>query len=343
VFIISNLAVTYFSALYYARKWFLSINIIVFIANVIVLAGLLYRYITYGNGEDKLLPLLTSEISGQKSVSLSSIGDFVNTESYYYGAMVFFGGLLLQAFILMIFYFLSAGFSVTQVAYNPRIIRNIFLYSSVAFISNILFFLVTRVDYYFVQKYCGEIVLSNYVQVSKMGQILILLPTMIASVLFPYSSDMKEEGNLNRLQLLCKILSLLFIPATFLIIVFGYWGFPWLFGPGFVLMYRAMLLYLPGFYFLNILTLLAAYLAGKAMLTKNLAASVIALVVVVIGDVLLIPVWGINAAAAISSVAYFLCMVYLLWIFKHEIGCKVQNFFIVNKKDRQLLISKLLK
>ena len=36
-----------------------------------------------------------------------------------------------------------------------------------------LFFLVTRVDYYFVEKYCNENALETKVQVSKLGQLLI--------------------------------------------------------------------------------------------------------------------------------------------------------------------------
>jgi O-antigen/teichoic acid export membrane protein len=341
LFIVSNLVISYFSALFYARKWILPVNIIVCIINMIVLAGLAFIYYTYGNGQEELLNLLKGPSIGKTVVSISNIGDKSNAESFNFAVLVFFGGLLLQAFFLMAVFFFAAKISFKKIPIQPMLIRNIFVYSSIAFISNIVFFLVTRIDYFFVQKYCSEIALSNYVQVSKMGQLLVLLPTVIAGVVFPYSSDSDENGYLLKLQTLCRIIGLLFIPATFVIVIGGFRIFPLLFGPGFNLMYPAMLIYLPGFYFLSIITLLAAYIAGKAMLTRNLAAACIALVAVIFGDLLLIPTWGINAAAGISTAAYFLCMVYLLWIFKRDIGCKPRDFFAIKMKDLYLLFSKL--
>ena len=337
LYVVSNLVIIYFSALYYATKLFVSINVIICLANGFVLGGLGWIYTWFGNEDEKMLELVKGRIAQKPALSIHSISDGIDSQAFYFAVLVYFGGFLLQGLALAIVFFIKSKPNFTVIAFKPKLIRKIFIYSSIAFISNIVFFLVTRIDYFFVERYCSKIALSNYVQVSKMGQLLVLLPTIIAGVVFPYSSGVEDEAYLGKLQALCRIIGLLFLPLAIIIVVSGYWLFPWLFGAGFRSMYPSMLFYLPGFYFLSLVTLLAAYIAGRAMLTKNLVASGIALIVVIMGDMFLIPVWGINAAAAVSSGAYFLCMLYLLWIFKQHFGGRPKDFFALQLKDLQLL------
>lgn len=341
IYVISNLVIIYFSGLYYATKLFDSINIIICLINSFVLAGLAWIYIAFGSMNEKLLEVFSESLANHSSSNISLVGKGQVSEALYFSKLTYFGGFLLQGFTLAIVFFIKFKPKFSAIVFNRALIKKVLIYSSVAFISNIIFFLVTRIDYFFVEKYCSEIALSNYVQVSKMGQLLILLPTIIASVVFPYSSSGALDNEyLIKIQSLCRIIGLLFVPAAGLIIFTGYWVFPWLFGTGFKSMYPAMLLYLPGFYFLSIVTLLAAYIAGKAMVSKNLLASGIALVVVITGDVFLIPAGGIKAAAAVSSLGYFLCLLYLLWVFKQSFDCKAKDFFAFRSKDLQLLFKR---
>ncbi len=340
LYVVSNLVIIYFSALYYATKSFVSINVTICVVNSIVLVGLIWVYSRFGNEEEKIGEFMKEMLAQKSSANIQVFGDGMYSDAFYFAELVYFGGFLLQALTLAMIFFIKLRHKFTVKSLNPMLIRKIFVYSSIAFISNIVFFLVTRIDYFFVEKYCSEIALSNYVQVSKMGQLLVLLPTIIAGVVFPYSSGFEEDLYLVKLHALCRIIGFLFLPVAILVIISGYWIFPWLFGDGFADMYPAMLFYLPGFYFLSIVTLLAAYIAGRAMLTKNLVASGIALVIVIAGDIFLIPVWGINGAAAVSSLSYFLCMVYLLWIFKQHFGSKPKDFFVIQLKDLQLIFRK---
>ncbi len=336
-YILSNLAIIYFSALYYAKKWFVPVNLIVCIANSIVLLVLVWYYLARNHDQGKIVGLLQGNIAGQPNGSNNSNGKTVSLYDLY------FAGFVLQAVLLAVVFLIKSRFSLITSSFNFLLARKIFLYSSIAFISNILFFLVTRIDYYFVQKFCSEIALSNYVQVSKLGQLLVLLPSMMAGVIFPYSAGLDSKEYIAKLQALCRFIGLLFIPAAFAIVLIGYWLFPWLFGAGFTLMYPAMLLYLPGFYFLSLVTMMAAHLAGRSMLIDNLKASALALLAVIAGDLLLIPLGSIYAAAAVSSIAYFLCMVYLLGVYKNKLGCKTFNFLVPGRMDVQLLVNRFKK
>jgi O-antigen/teichoic acid export membrane protein len=316
VYVLSNLAITYFSALFYARKFFIPVNVIVCLVNLFVFAAL--GFIHYQGGS-----ILAGGAGAKQSV-------------LDLAANVYFFGFLVQAILLAVIFFLRSTLQPGTKIFQGQLAKNIFRYSSIAFLSNILFFLVTRIDYYFVNRFCDAVSLSNYVQVSKLGQLLVLLPTMMAAVIFPYSAGAGEEDYLQKLQALCRGITLLFLPVSLVIIATGPWLFPWMFGAGFHGMYGSFLWYLPGFYCLSIVTLLAAYLAGKSLLTANLVGTLLALIAVMTGDLLLIPTWGINGAAAASSIAYAVCLCYLLWTFNKKLQVAPAAFFGIRKELQRL-------
>lgn len=305
LFILGNLCNNYFSAIFYAQKWFVLLSIISCCVNFLVILALICSYFYLGNGDN----------------------------SHLYYKTIYISGMAFQATLLV----LILGFKFRKSKAVPvnlkALITNIFTYSSVAFISNMVFFLVTRIDYFFVEKYCSSFALGNYVQVSKFGQLLILIPSITATMVFPYSADKTQRFTLQKVQQLCKSITMFFIPVSLLFVLSGYYVLPFIFGKGFNLMYVALLLYMPGFFALSIISILAAYLAGENYLIANLVASVLALIIVIIGDVLMIPLLGINAAAAVSSVAYIACGCYLLHIFKVKYNCRSASFFYFKKEE----------
>lgn len=311
LFVFSNLTLVYFSAFFYAKKRFVLLNIISCSVNVITTLLLCYWWVS-------------------KEVGGANNNHFILT---------YILSLFLQALLLVLIILYSREPNRASPAKVITIVKRIFRYSSIAFVSNVVFFLVTRIDYFFVEKYCSSIALSNYVQVSKFGQLLMLVPSIIASVVFPYSADNSGAMSLSKMQQLCRAITFVFIPVTMLIILTANWIFPLVFGKGFNLMYIALLLYLPGFFALSIITVLAAHLAGKGLLKINLLASVLALIIVVIGDVLFIPIGGINAAAVVSSVAYVICAIYILWVYKIKFNCNVLDFFALKRAEIKIIFN----
>ena len=66
--------------------------------------------------------------------------------------------------------------------------RLLFRYCAMAFVGNIIYFLLYRVDYWFVENYCTPEQLGNYIQVSKLGHLFLIVPTILASAVFPITS-----------------------------------------------------------------------------------------------------------------------------------------------------------
>jgi O-antigen/teichoic acid export membrane protein len=128
------------------------------------------------------------------------------------------------------------------------------------------------------------------------------------------------------------------------LVLVGYWLFPFIFGDSFNQMYRAFIFLIPGILSLSTLYTLTAYNAGKNKLKANILGCLYALMVVVAGNWWLVPVYGINAAAAVSSVAYVFYQVYLLIDFRKENNSGIKPFFVFKFGDitslQKLLTSK---
>ena len=246
---------------------------------------------------------------------------------------LFIAAVVIQALFLFLYGIRPFCSTTLNLKDSPELLKNVFQYSLIAFAGNILFFLVSRVDYYFVERYCDPISLSNYVQVSRMGQIMVVLPSMIASVIFPFRAGSEKEDFLSALKYCCRFLTVLFFLIAILFILTGQWLFPFLYGKGFDQMYAVMLWYLPGFFCLGIVTVLAAHLAGSGMIKENLLASLFSLLVMIAGDIFLVPRGGIIAAAMVSSVAYLVCLAFLLRIYKKKKGCAPLEFFRIRGAD----------
>jgi O-antigen/teichoic acid export membrane protein len=315
LYIISNLTILYITALYAVQKKFVTPNRILVTVNFILLIifGCMFFFKTSFT--------------------------FFNTGNELHSAALFYlYSFPVQALLLITFFIFGNKGNTIVFNIDKSLLKNILTFSSIAFASNVLFFLVTRVDYYFVQKYCSLIALSNYIQVSKLGQLLVMFPSVIAGVIFPYTAAAtSSESYVSKTQFFCRVITGCIIVFAILIAASGYWLFPWLFGTEFRLMYTSLLIYLPGFFSLCIVTILASYSGGLGMIKTNLAATIIALLLVIVADIIFIPRWGINGAAAASSIAYFICMVYLLVQIMKKMPGAISDYFVVTNADIKMV------
>ena len=216
-----------------------------------------------------------------------------------------------------------------------RQIRLLLRYSLLALAANVIFFLVYRIDYWFVEKYCSLDELGNYIQVSKLGQMLLVIPTIISSVVFPHTAgagtdltEMKE--NIMRIG---RITTVLFSILFFVIILSGKWLFPFVFGHTFQLMYFPFLLLLPGIWALSNLYILSAYFGGANKVKINVQGASLALFVIVTGDILFIPSYHIPAAAAVSTAGYMVNFLYSFFILQKEHPVSFTAYWSINKED----------
>jgi len=124
--------------------------------------------------------------------------------------------------------------------------------------------------------------------------------------------------------------------------IFGKWLFPFVFGNSFSQMYESFLFYIPGILAMSTLYSLTSYFAGKDKVVVNIKGCLFALLIIVLGDLWLIPIYGIRAAAGVSSFGYLFYFVYILNIFVKESGLSFKDFFYLKKVDLYKIKNSLL-
>lgn len=300
--VVSLLAINYFAALLTSRKWIVPVNSIVCTINFVTAGILFFLY-----------------FSNAHIVTINEV------------PAIYIASFVLQALLLIIVFFFYSRNDVVQKKRDA--VKVITRFSLMVFAANLLYFLMTRIDYYFVEKHCTPAGLSNYIQASKLGQLFLLVPLMAGTILFPYTSGGNVAAMATVTKRLCRIMVTLFAIAAVIIAATGYWLFPWLFGAAFSEMYIPMLLLLPGILCLMIVTVISAYLDGINQLKTGITANVITLLIIAVADWLLIPVYGINAAAAISTVGYFICMLVTVHTFLKASGGNWAELLLITKND----------
>jgi len=272
-FISGNLLTTYCSGFYYARNDFILPNAVNITCTIILVIVLPY-------GDRSVIP-------------------GISNENYFY---VYFGSFLVQGIWVAAatkIKYIKSGF---QQLLSIAEFRLLFRYCAMAFAGNIIYFLLYRVDYWFVENYCTPEQLGNYIQVSKLGHLFLIVPTILASAVFPITAGGKKENLAQLLTLLSRSIFFVYLFVCVVLILTGQWLFPFVFGESF-------------------------------SVKKNMLGALYALALVLAGNMLFIPKYGINAAALISSLGYMVYHVYILGSFSREHKVPVSDFYVFRYGD----------
>ncbi|SFP86513.1 MATE family efflux transporter [Parafilimonas terrae] len=259
--------------------------------------------------------------------------------TFLYFATYFAGGLLVFAsYIILYRKEGKPGFPAGS------LFRQLLKYSFTALGANAIFFLVYRVDYVFV-KYspvCTPEDLGNYIQVSKIGQMMLIIPQIIAVVVFPTTASGADDNKLNNaIMAMSRIFSQLFLLIFIGIAIFGKQFFTIVFGESFNKMQLPMLILIPGIFALSVATLLSAYFNGKGKVSVNLYAAIAGLVITIIGGLIFVPKYGIIAAAIVSTISYFVNTAIVVWFYYRNNPLHFAGFFKWKKSDYDWLLSLL--
>ncbi len=304
LYISGNILTTYCAGFFYANSQFKLPNVIIIVSTVILI-----MLIPYGG---------------------RSVIPAVNNQNYFY---IYFGSFFVQGVAMAIAaklkYIKTGLFHIITIAE----FRLLFNYCALVFAGNIIFFLLYRVDYFFVEKYCTASELGNYIQVSKLVHLFFILPTILAGAVFPISAGEQRDGINKLLPLLSRSIFFLYAILCLVLALTGQWLFPFVFGVSFTAMYNVFLMLIPGILALSGMFTLTAYFAGKNKVKVNNMAAVYAFVVILAGDMIFIPKYGILAAALVSSAGYMAYTVYIILAFKKEYECSAADFFIFRLSD----------
>lgn len=259
---------------------------------------------------------------------------------------LYFFVFLLSGIILFISFLITNRKEGTVGLPAKEMVLRFLKYSLTALAANVIFFLVYRIDYLFVKAspVCTDADLGNYIQVSKLGQMMLVVPQIIASVVFPRTASGIERQRLsNSIMLIARLFSQLFLGVFIIVLIIGNYLFMYVFGASFNKMQLPMLVILPGIFSLSVLALLSAYFSGVDKLRVNVRGAILALVIMVVGDFLFVPRFGIVAAALISTISYVVNLGYSLFVFNKDHDIHFFDFFRWRKQDYYWLRTLMVK
>jgi O-antigen/teichoic acid export membrane protein len=301
LFIIGVLNTTYFTALFYAKKEFGIPNKILFLVNSLFILIL---------------------IIGKNQT------DFRN-----HFIQVYFSCFFLQGMLLNFFFFRKKSSGVKSMLPPGPVLKKVIQYSLAALLANGIYFLVNRIDYWFVAYFCRAGDLGNYIQASKLGQMLLILPSILGSTLFPIFSSQKKSGSESQITAGIRILLWTNGLICLLIFCFGWFVFPFVFGNSFGRMYLLFVLLIPGILCITMNYPMAAWFSASKRIDINIRGSALALIIICAGDLLMLPRWGVVAAPVVSSAGYFSFYCYTVFKYRKEYSVPWKDFLVIRRSD----------
>lgn len=211
-------------------------------------------------------------------------------------------------------------------------IQPVLVFISLGHLAYIVNFITYRIDYWIIEHYKGVEELGYYAQAVGMGQMFWYVSTPIATVLAPFLTSDHSNDGINIFKFFSRVNFSLTFSLLFITCLFANYIFP-IYGPQFsnsVLSFRIISL---GILMASVSKVLAVYFIAKNKIIYNLIASIIGMLVAIILDIILIPLYGKIGASIATSTSYFSITIVVIIFLKSKFELNLKNILIVTKDD----------
>ena len=228
----------------------------------------------------------------------------------------------------------------TLLQLDPQLFKELIAYGLKFYISVVAGIIILRIDLLLVNKFRGASEAGVYAVASQMSSLLILLPSIIATLLFPRVSAVQDrEANLTmqatrHTAFVMFLICLAGVPLSFTL--------PLIYGPSFQGSTVQLLILLPGVFLLGIEAVMVQYFNAQG-LPFTIPIFWIICVVANIGlNLLVIPHFGAKGAAVVSSITYGLIFALVASYFRSRTGNRLSTALLLRQGElRELLNGRL--
>jgi O-antigen/teichoic acid export membrane protein len=204
-------------------------------------------------------------------------------------------------------------------------------------IANLISVMLFRSDIYLINYFRGNSDVGYYSIAVLLAELTLIAPQAAGQLILPKVSSLQKDRHLLAAKLNRVSVFYSFISAM-VIILFGYHALFTIFGSRFVRSYLPVLLLLPGFIALNCGSTLGYYITGEeGYPLRQIMAVLGAFMINLLLNIILIPRYGIEAAAASTSVAYIFFITLYFKFFKQMTLLPLKEFLILQKDDLRFL------
>jgi O-antigen/teichoic acid export membrane protein len=208
-----------------------------------------------------------------------------------------------------------------------------------------LAFVNYRMDIYFVNFFLTPVASGLYAVAVKLGERMWLLSQAVSTVIFPRLSALKNSDAKKRdITPIASRIVLLFTGILCLLVAsFANYIIPVLFGQEFAKAVLPLLILLPGIAVLASSRIVANDFAARGKPEWNLYISVPVTVINLVGNIILIPTYGLIGAAIATTIAYTIRFIAVTAVYSVVTRQSPLTLLVVTKSDIKLIASSLRK
>lgn len=195
--------------------------------------------------------------------------------------------------------------------------------------------IIFRADLLIVNYFRGSAEAGVYAISTQVGTLLMLIPNVISTVLFPRVTEARDDGEMTcrvtrHASLIMLVVCLAAVPLAFLL--------PILYGPAFADVPFQVLILLPGVFLLGIEAVQVQYFSSLGLPRAIPLFWLAAMAVNITLNLILIPSFGANAAAVVSTFSYALMFLLVAIYFRSHTGRSFSEAFLIRTAElRELL------
>ncbi len=238
--------------------------------------------------------------------------------------------------ILLQLWFLRSHVAIAHFAPSPVLLRDSAAMGMQGYLANLSQAFTYRLDTFVVSYYLGSSILGIYAIAYSTGEMLWYLPSTLATVLLPTTAGSSDAVANLRTARLCRLLTFFGLIGGVGVALLAPWVLPLIAGPTFSASVPLLWALLPGIVLFMVEKVVSADLTGRGYLKYASYGSLIAFSSTMVLDLLLIPRYGVMAAAVSSSVVYIAETIYLLNRFVAVSGVRYRDLFLFTWSDLRL-------
>jgi len=221
---------------------------------------------------------------------------------------------------------------------DKLLLRKLFSFSIRSHVGQIFVELQDRFDIFIVAYFLTTREVGLYSVALALANILCRLPRVAASVLLPRLVQEKEQK--NSIQLTARLNRVLFATTAAMTLVFSLlvgWIVGLLFGTEFEAANNAVLWLLPGVLFQTLYSICHNDMIMRGQASRFSFAVFLGLMVMVVGDLLLIPRFGITGAACASTIGWLVTGLYVFINVYRNNSLSLGKYFDIRPEIKILL------
>ena len=217
---------------------------------------------------------------------------------------------------------------------NTKYLKDSFLYGVKVHLAGIFDFLHSRIDLFLINFFLNPFSAGIYFASVRLAEGVWLFSISTGTVLFPRISSEKNMENIKKFTpLVCRnILFLSFFMILALFLVSG-WLITFLYSESFAGAIMSFRILIIGILTVSGWHILANDLAGRGKPMLNTYSIGISVLLNIVLNIILIPLWGINGAALATTISYTIMFLVTVAFYVKESNNKLRDVIFIKKED----------